>query len=53
MIGYRNFVNAVKLSEFVKYIQKKCTNAAEISRNSVIDKVTLDAEVRDCLRRIL
>lgn len=38
-----------ELNEFLKYIQKRCINAAEQSRFTAIERIKVEAEVRKCL----
>jgi len=38
-----------ELNEFMKYIQKRCNSSAESSRNSAIEKIKIETEVRKTL----
>ena len=37
------------MNEFLKYLQKKCTVAAESSRVEALNKMKFEAEVRNCV----
>ena len=42
-----------ELNELMKYIQKRCSNAAESSRSQAIERIKIESEVWECLTEIV
>jgi hypothetical protein len=42
-------IKVPELNEFLKYLQKKCTSAAEYSRVEALNKIKFESEVRNCV----
>lgn len=49
LFALRAMMKLPELNEFMKYVQKRCNIAAESSRNSAIERIKIETEVRKTL----